>query len=124
MARLESDPVDFLLDDSHDLTIVNGDIVFSTGLAAVQQEIKITLKTVLGEVFTDLDKGIDYFGSVFGKASNAKVQTIFTEALTAIPSVTGIKRVNVSLDSVTRIRSVEYEVTTLFGTVSDSIGDA
>lgn len=121
MARLESSPVDFLLDANDDLVIKNGDVVFSTGLPAVVQEIKIKLRKIKGEDFANLDSGIDYYGEVLGKTSNQRVQTIFTEALLAIPSVTGIKSVSVTLDAATRKRKVEFEVNTIFGAAASAL---
>ena len=48
---MANEPVrDFLLDDSGDLAVVNGDLGFARGQVAVKQGIAVRVKSFLGEI--------------------------------------------------------------------------
>lgn len=60
-------PNDLLLDDSHDLRIINGDLVIVEGAERVRQNLEIKLKLFRGEWFLDTEFGTPYLQSILGK---------------------------------------------------------
>ena len=114
------DPVD-LLQNSDDIVLKverDGglDLVFSTGVQAVAQEIRIKLDWLRGEWEFDPSKGVPYFENLLGQKFNES--TIRQEINTQLLSVEGVKtvdRLNVSFSNTSRIVEVQFLVTTIFG---------
>jgi hypothetical protein len=119
---LSTDPIDFLLNAS------TGDVVvplaMSTGIAAVAQACQIAMATIAGEWFLDLDHGVPYFPrsgipastAIFAaKFDPAKAVRAFRTALTAIPNVTSIVRLDVAFAPTARALTVTWAVRTTFG---------
>lgn len=119
---LETDPKDFKLDANGDLDI-GDDVSFVSGLDAVVQSTKLAMSLIRGELRSDLDAGIPYLerdnvpaeDAILGqKFDEARVLTIFREALLEVPDVTEIIELNVSL-SATRTLTVSWRTRTVFG---------
>lgn len=73
---------DIKLNDSHDIEIVNNDLVLITGLDYKVQKLKQNLKMFLGEWFLDTSLGIPYLQEIYAKIVDAKrVDAVFKEAI-------------------------------------------
>jgi hypothetical protein len=121
---LVNDPIDFLLDADGDLTIADGDLVFSTGLAAVVQIVKLAVGLYRGEWFLDLDEGVPYIANdvvtesealLGSKFNELRARTVFRDAILAAPGVVALTSLAVSFVSATRTMVVEFRVRTEFG---------
>lgn len=75
--------MDLALDEqTHDLQIVDGDLVIYEGLDATAQRLKIKLWFFLGEWFLDERVGIPYWENIFVKNPNlAVIRSIFRKAI-------------------------------------------
>ena len=94
-----------------DLKLDNGSLVFSGGdlkltttyEESVAQRLFIRFKTTLGKWFLNIDYGVDYFGSVFGKnVSKNKVDMIVREQILKEPKVERITSFQSIIDRATR----------------------
>jgi hypothetical protein len=122
--------VDFQLDENGDLDIVS-DLVFTTGLRAVAQGIRLRLQMFFGEWFQNLDLGIPYLErpgttaaqAILGQKYNQlKTKTIFRKAIADAPGVDEILYLNVDFNRATRVLSVDWKVQTSFGQIQDGLG--
>lgn len=129
---LSTDPVDALLDETDDdIAIVDNDIVWSTGLIASAQDVKINTRMIAGEWFYDLDEGIALFDRdgidsnrvILGhKFSKQRAINEFTPAILNSYAVTQINSISFTFDPKTRTVSGKYEAETAFDdTVADSL---
>jgi hypothetical protein len=118
--RSIQDPVD-LLQNSDDIVLKierDGglDLVLSTGVQAVAQEIRIKLDWLRGEWEFDPSLGVPYFENLLGQKFNES--TIRQEINAQLLSVEGVKtvdRLNVFFNRATRTVEVQFLATTIFG---------
>lgn len=94
-----------------DIKLNNGNLEFSGGdfkLTAtyedsVAQRLFIRFKTHLGKWFLNIDYGVDYFGSVFGKnVSKNKVDMLVRDQISKEPKVERITTFQSTIDRNTR----------------------
>jgi len=87
-----ADPVrDFAIDASGDLSIAGGDFSPVAGAAAVQQAVRIRVRTFLGEILLDQSLGVDYLNSVLVKNPDPLViRQAILDQVSAIPDVTAV----------------------------------
>lgn len=93
--------------DTGFLPVENGDLVLVTGIDAIQQNITRNIRTILGELFRDVTRGVDYFNIIFQKG--IREQTKASELKRAILNTPGVVRIEgfaFSVDSATRVASV------------------
>lgn len=124
MARLSTDRVTWKLDDTNwDLVFVNRQIAWVVGSEAVGQQIKFRLKTFRGEWFLNKETGFPWFQDVLGtQYDEAAQKTLFVDFVKQTAGVASVDRTTISFDAETRVMSVEYEVTTIFGdTINDTV---
>lgn len=101
---------------SHDLLIVDRDLMLIDKAERIAQQIKITLKFWLGEWFLDTSKGVPYLKYVLVKKPNMNhIRAIFRERILDVPGVTAVKSLNLILDRKNRALTVNYEVETTEG---------
>lgn len=113
--------VDLELDSDGDL-VVDTDLHFTTGLAAVAQGIRLRIQTFKGEWFLDLDHGVPYFQDLLGQKFNeAKARAAFRDAILSAPEIDSLDSLTVTFNGQTRVMAVSWRVTTSFGQVADSI---
>lgn len=104
---------------SHDLLIINGDLKLIDDAERIAQQIKITLKFLLGEWFLDTSKGVPYLEQVLVKNPNMNhIRAIFREKILDVPGVAGLKKLNLTLDRKSRALSVSFEAETIAGLVT------
>jgi hypothetical protein len=105
-----------LSEASHDLLIVNGDLMLIDDAERIAQQIKITLKFFLCEWFLDTSKGVPYLEYVLVKNPNMNhIRAIFREKILDVPGVTGLSKIELSHDRKARALSVNYEAETTTG---------
>lgn len=114
--------MDLKLDTNGDLLFINGQSpVVSEAAEDLAQRLTIKLKTFKGEYFLNLDTGVPYYQSVFGKQrSKAAVDAIFQEQILAEPDALEITQFDSSIDAATRQYSLSFRVRTESG-VTDEI---
>lgn len=104
-----------------------GDWIFGNGLSAYateNNEIALDIKTrVLSfyrNCFFDLEAGIDYF-NLLDYNRQQELENNIQHTILTTNGVTGVKRINLYLNS-ERKMAIEYEVTTIYSTtISDEI---
>lgn len=114
--------VDIKLDGNHDLAVKNGQLVLLSGVNLVAQQIKIALKTFLGEWFVDNSLGVPYFDYVLVKqADKVKIENIFRKHILAVRGVNRVLKLNTEIDRKERLLIVSFKVETSEGTVMDKL---
>lgn len=103
--------IDLRLSATHDLAVSRtGDLVLVDGLQRVQQQIKVTLLTFLGEWFLDTTFGIPYLESIMIKAPNrAEIEAIIRTKVREVPGVVRVPSVEVQIDAALRIGRITLE---------------
>ena len=115
------EPIDLLLDDDGDL-VLTSDLLFSTGINAVAQGIRIRIQTFKGEWFLDLNHGVPYYQDLLGQKFNEiKARSAFREAIITAPGVVELISLEVSFNGQTRELSVSWEARTTFGIVEEEL---
>lgn len=107
----------------HDLDITNGELSFVTGAVAIGQDIKMALRTFLGEVpFYDESVGVPYTQVIFrGKNPNLDANKFILESIIRRrPGVIGVLSLTLELDRTTRELSVNGTVETIDGEIDFS----
>jgi hypothetical protein len=123
MALLETDPIDWELDENNDLIIP---LRYTSGIEAVAQGIRIRLQLWRGEWFLDLDAGIPYLptedGAVTEQAAilgqrfdSVKARTAFRREILSTPGVVDIPELRITFDGPTRTLAIEFRAKTAFG---------
>jgi hypothetical protein len=127
MARLITEPVDFLLGPSGDLVLP---LRFARGMQAVAQRVRIRLQMFRGEWFLDLDKGVAYlirngvtqailgekYDPVFAR-NEFRDAILFSDAAHQVPDteILLLLRLDISFDRPTRDLQVAWQLRTVFG---------
>lgn len=124
VTTLETDPIDFADDGEGDLAF-EVDLEFSTGTDAVKQQARAELLLFKGEIFENLDDGVDWYGSVLGQQSTRALpaaRAAVRLALLRVPNLVEIIALALTFDSTTRVLTIVWEARTRFGdTVSDTV---
>lgn len=114
---LKADPV------SGELSIVDGDLVLISGLAAVRQAIVDRLSLVRGEWFLDTDAGIPLFDSILA-VKNPRLAIVGSYYRAAVLEVEGVKSVtsfDLAFDRRTRVATLTFSVDTDAGPLNLTI---
>ena len=121
MPILSTEPVDLKLGPDHDL-VLDEDLVFTTGLDAVRQDILVALRMVRGEWFNDLDEGVPYLELLGEKYDEVRAREIFRTAILRRPHVVALlDELGVSFDGPTRTLHVAFRVRTAFGDLEGEV---
>ena len=103
---------------THDLIIVDKDLVLINNAERVAQQIKITLLAFLGEWFLDQRFGVPYLESVMIKNPNmAFIRGILRGKILDVPDVKSVDALSTQLNVKTRTLTVSYEASTTYGLV-------
>ena len=104
---------------NHDLVIQDGDIMLIDNAERVAQQIKIQLKSFLGEWFLDTTYGMPYWEDILVKNPNINhVRNIFRKKILEVDDVTAAPSLSLSIDKKQRILTVDYEAETTYGLVT------
>ena len=103
---------------THDLIIVDKDLVLINNAERVAQQIKITLLAFLGEWFLDQRFGVPYLESIMIKNPNmAFIRGILRGKILEVPDVKSVDALSTQLNVKTRTLTVSYEASTAYGLV-------
>lgn len=109
---------------TREFEIVNGDIVWSTGLDAVAQNVFLAVTTHMGEVFYDLTEGIPYFeregvpadrALLGNKFDEFRAISEFSRVIRAVADVEDIEALTATFNPATRTMDVRWTVLAIFG---------
>lgn len=106
----------------------NGDWTYGQGLNnyltsndAIAQEIYTNLNCFLGDCFSDITRGVDWW-NLLGSKNPVGLNLAVNAVILNTEGVTGIQQILIDLDP-TRNLTLEYTVTTIYGnTLTRSIG--
>lgn len=114
---LETDPVDIALDVNGDIEIdPSTGLRMASGLEGVEQLCRVATSTFMGEVFTDLKEGLDWYGLILGKPFRENViRAEFRRVLLTVPNVTEVVAVLPTFNRATRVMEVKWQTRTVWG---------
>lgn len=97
---------------NHDIQFENGDFALTlTQSESLQQRLTIKLLTFMGEWYLNLNEGIPYFQSIFGKnRSKESIDLILKRAIISEPEVLQLVEFQSFIDSSTRLYSLSFRV--------------
>ncbi|WP_066733528.1 hypothetical protein [Cupriavidus sp. D384] len=112
--------LDLALDDGHDLDLShNGDCWLVDGAGRIGQQIRVTLRALLGEWFLDTTFGVPYFEAVLVKNPNrAALEAIFRARIADVPGVRTVRRIDFRIDRERRSLEVDFAADTDHGLVA------
>ena len=85
----------------------------TSGLEAIRQRLAFRLRLVMGEWFMDIEKGVDYFGSVLGQRSMSLPEAELTRAILSTPNIRRLKDpLTLSFVAATRTLEVSFQCDT------------
>lgn len=84
-----------------------------------RQRLAINLRMYLGEWFADVNYGVPYFESVFGKTTVSEADAIFRRTILNTEGVIAITKFSSELDKLTRKYSLVFSVDTEKGEIKD-----
>ena len=96
-------------DETEDMALENGDIVFVTKADAVKQSVRQRLKMFMGEWFLDLDSGVPYYQDVLVKNPNPTlIEGIFKNEILATPGILELLTFSLDYDNATRKLTIAF----------------
>lgn len=103
----------------NDLLVENGDLVLMDDpLDIVEQSLRTTIRLFFAEWFLDQTVGLPYTQSIFVKGINAAaIEALFVEAIINDPGVITLERLNLVVDTQTRIGRISFTALTTAGTI-------
>jgi hypothetical protein len=105
---------------THDLIIKDGNIVLIDNAERVAQQIKIKLRSFLGEWFLDTTYGVPYFEDILIKSPSIDhIRNILRTQILSVDDVNSVSSLNLSLDKKNRTLTVTFECETTYGLVTD-----
>jgi hypothetical protein len=114
--------MDLLADSTGDLAIVNGELSFVTGQAAIAQHIAFRLRTFLQESRYNRSEGAPWYQILFRpETTDLSRKSILTQAVLGTPGVTGCTLNDIVADPQTRDATVSGRAVTISGEVDFSI---
>jgi hypothetical protein len=123
MALLSTDPVAIRLTADDDIDLTNG-LVLTSGLEAVAIGIRVRLLMFRGEWFLNLRTGVPWLvnatvpagEALLGQRFNeARARAAVSEAILRTPGVKAITTLRVTYANSTRLMSITWAVSTVFG---------
>lgn len=111
---------DLLLDEDHDLAIVEGDLVIGVSVA---QAVKIATLWILGEWFENTREGVPYFEYILVKAPDIpRVTSIFRSTILGVLGVGELEKLEVSYDPATRALNITWQAGEDEGEIDFNVG--
>lgn len=101
---------------THDLLVVNYDLVITDDIQQLMQNLKIRLLFFLGEWFLDITRGVPYYEEILIKNPNqSRVESILKQQILNTKNVKEMLEFNLNYDASTRLLNVTFSVDTDFG---------
>lgn len=105
---------------THDLLIQDGDLLLIDNAERVAQQIKIKLRSFLGEWFLDTTYGVPYWEEILVKSPSLDhVRNILRQQILDVDGVSAVNSIELSLDRQSRKLTVTFEAQTTYGLVTD-----
>lgn len=102
-----------------DLVLKGGDLVLIDNAERVVQQVLISLREWLGEWFLNTRDGVPYLEYILVKNPNeTHIRQVLSDAILAVEGVSAITSMDFTFNRVLRVLTVEYEATTIYGTVT------
>lgn len=96
----------------------NGDIMLNTGAESIRQAVVIVLRTLLGEWFRDVTKGMPFFQAILIKQPNIPaIRDIFKTAILSVDGVVSVSKIDLDFDRSARTLAVVWVASTDFGLI-------
>ena len=115
--------LDLRLNEQNDIDFAGGAVRLCDGAEQVSQQIRVLLRTFIGEWFLDTTHGIPYLEKVHVKAPNrAEIETILRKKIKEIPLVSSVSKMSLQIDHPARMFYVEADVETEQGLVTVKVG--
>lgn len=104
---------------THDIVLVDGDMLFIDNAERVAQQIKIQLLTFYGEWYLDTTWGVPYLEYILVKNPNFTIiRQIFKEQILSVDDVKSVDSLEVEYDAQTRTMKVDYTASTEYGLIT------
>lgn len=111
-------PIDIELGTNDEVTLVDGDLVLTRGVAATAQQCSLALRSFKGEWVYDLDDGTPWFQDVLGqKYSEAQIRGVIRNALLGVDTVASVEKLELSFNRGTRNVTINWAVLSSAGEV-------
>lgn len=101
---------------THDLSIIDGNIVYVTGADEVKQRVLVTLLHHYNEYFLNTSGGVPWYELILGSKHVAQAESILRQIILSVPGVVSIVNFNSSLSNRAFSIVVTLEVETVVGT--------
>lgn len=100
---------DIALDAAGDIDVSTGDLIMLADAAAIVQAVRIHFSFFKGEWFLDLDAGVPYYQSVFGKVKDpAVLAPIFRAELVKVKGISLVNSLTLKIDTAARTLSIVW----------------
>lgn len=104
---------------THDIVLVDGDMLFIDNAERVAQQIKIQLLTFYGEWYLDTTWGVPYLDYILVKNPNFTIiRQIFKEQILSVDDVKSVDSLEVEYDAQARTMKVDYTASTEYGLIT------
>lgn len=111
---LSTDIVDVTMTADGDLFVGPNGTTFISGSAGIAQLLLIAVRLFLNEWFLNLDAGVDWDSILGEKYNEQQIRDSLTPVILAVPSITTINSLTISLDDSTRAVGISYSVQSAF----------
>ena len=92
------------LGQTGDLDLTGHRMSLVTGEAAMEQQLRIRLRFILGTWFLDEAQGLPYLSDILIKSPDLLlVESIFREAIESTPGITTVNTINVTVDATRKL---------------------
>jgi hypothetical protein len=104
---------------NHDLIFKDGDLVLISDAERVAQQIKIKLKSFLGEWFLDTTYGVPYWEDILIKnPSLDHIRNILRQQILDVDDVFAVTALSLTLNNQSRTLTVDFVAETTYGLVT------
>ena len=101
------------IDAGNDWTFGKGRNSYRKNIKAVEQLLQTRLQSFLGDCFFDIQEGLDWF-NLLGSKNQLALELAVRTVILNTEGVTGIVSFSTSLNSSTRVFSMQYTVNTIY----------
>lgn len=104
---------------THDLDLVNFDLVLTEGNNSIKQALKIRLLFFVNDWYLDINEGIPFYENIYDKnISLTEVDNIIKTVILKTDGVNEIISYNSNFNKETRKFNIDFKVNTIYGEVS------
>ncbi len=110
----ESDlPIDLQIGINDELVVSGGDMVLTTGTAAIAQRCHLALAAFTNEWFRNLESGVPWYEDILGqKRDDEQIRVVIRNTLLSVDGVLNVTKLQISWDGATRDLGIQWEILT------------